>query len=192
MLSTFTAPDGTLITDYAGEIGSDIWSQQSSYVPATNATISGNGLYFPAIPAAYRANGVPPSADYYVEAVLDFKTAVGVQNPGPAGRMDIAVNTMYFCRYHAGNLGWEMFKIVSGTATQLGTLVAAAFPTGETRALRLTMIGTTISMQVDGVTILSVTDSSISGAGRAGLRVGGTANAPTTGIHIASILARAA
>jgi len=104
--------------------------------------------------------------------------------------MDASANTMYFARYHSGNAGWELFKLVANVATQLGSTVPLAFPSGQQIALRLTMVDTTISMQVNGVTVVSVSDNAISAAGLAGFRQSGAANAAGTGIHIASILAR--
>lgn len=188
---TFTDADSTLISAHVGEIGAS-WSAQATYTATPVPTISGNGVYYPAVSACQRASGVPNSANYYVETELNFKSVVGVLNPGPSGRMDATLNTMYFCRYHSGNLGWELYKIVNNAATQLGSLVPAAFPAGQIRRLRLTMMDKQISMQVDGATVLAVTDTSISAAGRAGFRVGGIANAPSTGIHINSIIGLAA
>ena len=70
---------------------------------------------------------------------------------------------------------WTLYKIVSGTFTQLATGNSGTGFTlarGTYRRFTLSCIGTTISASVDGTTLASVTDSSITAAGKAGL-IGG-------------------
>lgn len=191
LFDTFTDTDGTLITAHTGEIGAT-WTVQNGYAPATAPTIASNGLYAPVVPAAYYASGVPASANYCVESVLNFRSSVASDTTGPAGRITIGANTMYFCRYNVAAGGWQLQKLVTGTITQLGSTVTEAFPTGQIRTLGLLMVGDTITMRLDGADILVRTDSAITDAGRAGFRIAGAAESSTTGIHIAAISARAA
>lgn len=191
MLDSFTDADGTLITSHTGEIGAT-WTVQNGYAPATAPTIASNGLYAPVVPAAYYASGVPSSANYYVECELNFRSSAAGDTNGPAGRVTVGANTMYFCRYNVAAGGWQLQKLVTGTITQLGSTVAESFPTGQTRRLGLLMMGDTITMRLDGVDILVRTDASISAAGRAGFRTAGGTQSSTTGMHINSIMARGA
>lgn len=191
VLDTFTNADATLITAHTGEIGAS-WTVQNGYAPATAPTIADNGLYGPAVPAAYYASGVPASANYYVECDVNFRSSVAGDTTGPAGRIVIGANTMYFARYNVAAGGWQLQKLVTGTITQLGSTVTEAFPTGQTRRLGLLMVGDTITMRLDGADILVRTDAAIAAAGRAGFRIAGATQSSTTGMHIASILARSA
>ncbi len=66
---------------------------------------------------------------------------------------------------------WLLYKIVADVYTLLasGSLV---FPRGTFHVFRLSTIGSTISAMMDGVQLASVTDTSITGPGQAGL-IGG-------------------
>lgn len=183
---SFADTDATLLTAHTGEAGAT-WTAHPVYAATPRPTITANGVYFPALPQCLVASGSPPNADYFVEMAMDFKTVVGTLNVGPAGRIDPSVNTMYWARYHSGNLGFELYKTVANTTTILGEIVPYAFPTGTTHVLRLTMVGSVISLDVDGVNLITVTDTAITAAGKAGFRAGGTVNAAGTGIHVVSV-----
>jgi hypothetical protein len=186
MLDTFTDADGTNITSHTGETGAT-WTLITGYAPATPSKISSNRLYTTTTNGGYQASGTPASADYYVEAVISYLSNIAGDSCAICGRIDPAANTQYFARYGNTAGGWQLFKVVAGTPTQLGSTVAAAFPTGD-KTLRLTMQGTTIKLSVDGVDQITVTDSAISGAGLAGVRMT-TVQTSTTGAQVNSIKA---
>lgn len=108
----------------------------------------------------------PADADYTVEADL-----VAVSTPsditGVIGRMDTTVATFYLLRMNGGTL--QLYKSISGTFTLLGSYVEG-FTIGQTKALKLEMIGTAIKGYIGGVERVSVVDSSITAAGKAGVR----------------------
>jgi lysophospholipase L1-like esterase len=187
MLDTFTDADGTDITSHTGEAGAT-WSLITGYAPATPSKITSNRLYTTTAQGGYKASGTPPTADYYVEGVVRYLTNLASDSVGIAGRIDPAANTMYFGRYGNTAGGWQLFKVIAGAATQLGSTVTASFPTGLDKTLRLVMQGTTIKLLVDGVEVISATDSAISTAGFAGVRMT-TTQTTTTGAHVASITA---
>jgi len=63
----------------------------------------------------------------------------------------------------------KLYKVVANTKTQLGSTVVISFTRGSPRRLRVTDIGTAIVVYFDGVSVISVTDSSITSAGKVGL-----------------------
>lgn len=132
--------------------------------------------------------GTPASADYEVSGDLFAKeTDGGASSAGVVGRVDTAANTCYHWRYGGGTTdGWQLFKFVGGTATQLGSTSSQSLTDETAYAHKLRMVGTTIEgyKQGSGSPTVSVTDSAISAAGKAGMRWVGTGELNTTGLHI--------
>jgi hypothetical protein len=185
---TFSGTTGTAITSLTPATGG-AWSVQSGFSPASPNAIdtAGTALYSPTSSGSYQNAATPPSANYYVEAVMTMLSSVSADNVSITGRADTASNTLYFAGYSVTAGGWRLFKVVAGTATQLGTTQTDAWSSGS-RTVRLTMTGTTIALAVGGSTLISVTDTAISAAGKAGVRYG-LAQGPSSGIHINSIVA---
>jgi len=133
-------------------------------------------------PGAVYASGTPANANYYVECdYIIFSDIVGA---GLTARQSTSDLTMYLTRYESG--AYLLAKFVAGAYTWLGGYTINHV--GTTHKLRLTVNGTTISVDVDGVTRISVTDSSIAAAGKAGLTAG-AANDAGTGKHIDNFVA---
>ena len=167
------------------------WTRHGSVAQAMQ--LSGEGrLKIPTTvnaDALYYASAVPASADYEVEAVLTAVNGVDdgggvVWNLGPAVRIDTAAKTCYMAglRWN-GNppgvpAGSTVFlgKAVAGVITVLGAIgVTNGAPTVVLKA-----VGTTLVLTVGGQ-VLTVTDSSISTAGRPGI-FGNQKNADNTWI----------
>lgn len=131
----------------------------------------------------------PPSADYSVSCDLVWNSSISTQFTGVAIRMDPTVNTMYFGRYSA-SAGWQLYKSIAGTVTQLGKSVAESFSSG-TKNLKVVAQGATISLynEGDATPVITVTDTSITAAGYAGIRAGGGSALQTSGIHITNFSA---
>jgi hypothetical protein len=71
----------------------------------------------------------------------------------------------------------RIFKRVAGTFTQLGSTATIAFTRNTQHTFSFEANGTSLVAKFDGVTAVSVTDSSITAAGKVGLRAGsGSAN----------------
>ncbi len=182
---TFTDTSETSILSHSPEVGG-AWLLQTGYSPATNAKIDpANRLYAPLGNSCYYNAAVPGSDDYYVEANLDCLSALASDNVGITGRASTSANTMYLARYSRLAGAFNLLKLVAGVATTLGSFTQT-FTSGS-RKIRLTMIGTTISVKLDDVEVISVTDSAIA-SGMAGVRYG-TNQTTTTGIHINDITA---
>lgn len=159
---TMTGTNWTSITSRTGELGAT-WT--------THGTYSGlwrlfGGRAYCEVPGIVYASGIPASADYVVEC--DYYMASDVAAIGIAGRIQTGSNTAYYTYYNGGEL--VLAKVVSGAITSLNAIPGGIMSVGNTYRLKLSMIGTTIKSIVNGVEYISVTDSSITLAGRAGLR----------------------
>jgi len=184
LFDSFTDADNTVITAHTPEVGGS-WVVQPGTAPPTANLITSNRLRADANSGIYQAAGTPPTADYYVEARLR-RMGTGSARVGVAGRMSTSANTFYFAHWSSVATGWQLFKTVAGTSTQLGSTSSAAFNVGDEHTVRLTMDGSTIAMSVDGVELVSVTDTAITADGRAGVRFAENASA-SNGIHMDQI-----
>lgn len=131
----------------------------------------------------YYHSGSPAGADYSVSADLHFLTyRGGGGHMGVAGRIDTAANTLYMARYFSP--GWQLYKGVSGTFTQLGSTSSEEVSAASTINIKLEMIGTAIKLYNygSGTALISATDSAISAAGKAGIRCGAVGS-DSDGIH---------
>lgn len=192
LLDTFTEP-GTGAIDlntHTGEIGAS-WTKHphANYTTAYALSLD-NDLIYSSATAMYYASAVPPSADYYVEAEFELLSAV-TQNVAVCARVLTTDDTMYFARLNNG-AAWQMFKRVGGTATSLGSGSTNQLPgVGGIKTGRLVVDGDQISFYVNGtLEIGPITDTSISAAGRVGVRNAGSSTA-TTGAVLTSIRAGA-
>lgn len=181
---TFTEASGAPLLDaHVGETGAT-WTKHpnagtgtvtvpSAIDRARGATSGGMLLY--------TASGSPAGANYDVDATFVFVTDTTAAM-GVVGRATASGQTDHYLAWYDQNVDqWELWAIVAGTATLLGT--HAQTLSAGTYALKLEMRGTAIKVYIDGVLRISVNDSSISAAGKAGLRARGSAT-NTTGLHI--------
>lgn len=181
---TFTGTEGAELSAYDAA-----WTRHTSYT--INSEIAANRVRQSASlgSSAYWHSGTPANADYSVSADLFFKeTNGGSGSAGPIGRADTAANTFYHARYFgSASDAWQLYKFVAGTATLLGSSAQAI--TDETsHNCVLRMVGTTIELYKDGegTALISVTDSAITAAGKAGFRFFDNTTTPSdvVGIHI--------
>lgn len=135
---------------------------------------------------------LPPSADYDVEADFVFLTDTTVERVGIIGRASSSARTFYMARIYnvgASTSNVQLFKAVAGTFTQLGSNYA--INSSGTYNIRLSMSGSTIKVFVDDVERISVTDSSVTAAGRIGLYTSSDTqtHSDTTGFHVDNLTA---
>jgi hypothetical protein len=112
-------------------------------------------------------SGTPSSADYSVSATIHIKSSVG--STGVAGRISTTAKTYYCVYIEQGTGKLVLIKWVNGVLTRLGSVSASSYGIGD-HTLTLDMVGTTIRALIGGVEILNQTDSSITAAGKAGIR----------------------
>lgn len=133
----------------------------------------------------YTHSATPPTADYDVQADFYVVTNLTSDGSGILGRADATVSagndTYYYAQYINSSGQWSLDKAVAGVFTNLGTYTQA-LSTSTAYALKLEMRGTTIKLYVDSVERISVTDSDISAAGKAGLY--GNRSGDATGYHL--------
>lgn len=146
----------------------------------SNRLCSGPG----AVASCYTSTAAP-SADYTVTAVIEVLTVPGNCEAGVIGRMDPATSYYYLAQYKDSG-AWNLYKAAPGFSL-LGTF--AFTPAVGTYTLDLVMVGSAVSLVVDGVTRVSATDTDVTLAGRVGTwNVNSTAG---VGAHLESVVATA-
>jgi hypothetical protein len=122
--------------------------------------VSGSGTSY--------VNMTPTSADYSVSGLCTVTTG-GICKM--EGRVSTGVATFYEAVFLNGT-GVQLYKLVSGAVTQLGSTYSGV--TTGAHTIGLSMIGTSISASVDGVPVITATDSTITAAGVPALSVTST------------------
>ncbi len=176
----FTGVAGTELSAYnaawvqhsASGAGADARISDANRLRSTGAT-GGTACYY------HTAN--PASADYWVSADI-YEASDANHGAGVIARCATADKRMYFARWNSAGATdvVQLYKFdAAGTPTQLGSDFNANFTTGATRNLKLECIGTAIKVYIDGsgTASISVTDSDITAAGKAGVRLGFTGSA---------------
>ena len=180
---SFTGSDGTTLSTHDAA-----WSLHPSY--SGLCQIAANRLRPSSTStSAYYHSGTPASADYSVSSDLFAKdTDAGNSYTGVIGRVSTSANTFYMARYSGGAIdGWELFKFVAGTATQLGSTSSQSLTDETSHNIKLEMVGTAIKLYKEGSgsALLSSTDSAITSAGKAGIRsLNGVDPGDATGLHL--------
>jgi hypothetical protein len=149
------------------------WTKHSNFACTTNINVEADSdTAFPLATSetcVYYASPTPPDASYDVQAdlvvVSDADAFMGV-----ICRMNTSGNLAgYQGRHDSVSNLWEI--VVSdgaGGETQLGTF-AQTTSAGNTYTVKLSCIGSAIKLSVNGVERISVTNSTISSAGQAGV-----------------------
>ncbi|QHW35644.1 discoidin domain-containing protein (plasmid) [Paenibacillus rhizovicinus] len=107
------------------------------------------------------------SEDADIEIVTDEQA-----NGGILARLKDLNNTyMLAISDRTGSFGLQIYKRVSGTWTSLANTTEPAFTRGVKTTIRFTVTGNVLKAYLNGVEKLSVTDASITGSGRSGLRI---------------------
>jgi hypothetical protein len=163
---TFTATNGTALASHAPETGGAWVDDQPGFV------LNGNRVNSKIMFGDLRSHNVkaPPSADYQVSMDLVWSGATSDVALGVVGRGNGAQfrGTGYQAFYDASRGRWELIKLTGYNQTSLGTY-AQPYVAGQTHTLTLGMVGSAITVSVDGVTRISVTDTSISAINNAGI-----------------------
>ena len=184
-VDSMTDTDGVSHTAHVGEQGA-AWATYPGYavlgaVKTNRMRGTGSADYAYGI-----ASGTPGSADYAVSADLVLVTNTD-DAFGLLARADDTVsagNDTYY--YAAGQNGagpdpWIIYKAVTGVFTELGSY-SQANAGGTTYAVRLSLLGTSLKLFLDGVERVSVSDSAITAAGNTGYYL--QTSDDTTGFHL--------
>lgn len=135
----------------------------------------------------YRYTGATPSsADYSVSVDVYVASTLATSCAGVLGRASASGDTFYLARTVQGT-GYQMFKCVSSSYTQLGSTSTKTFSGSTTYNVKLEMNGTAIKTYVEGsgTSSISATDSAITAAGYSGIyKYEASSGSDTTGHHI--------
>lgn len=192
---TFTEASDTNLQSHTGETGAT-WTLHPSYSGTMLVNGSLDRVYLnTAAAAAYTSSGVPPSADYCVEAPIRRVTQIA--NNVSIGMWSTSADTALILR--ANDTGaafqWEVIDRTTGSNVILngGAAVSGSnAPTigGAAVTMKICRAGTTVTVFANGVqdTALNSTTGNTA-TGRAGIRISGQATS-TTGMHIDSLTAQ--
>lgn len=122
----------------------------------------------------YTLEGTYVDADYEISSNIAFAGGDSSYTRSMGLRVQDA-NNMYLLRY--GGTTMVMYKRVSGTWSTIGTASGVNLVNNLTspyigQSVSFSAVGTTLTAKVDGVTKLTVTDSSITATGKAGIGLG--------------------
>lgn len=168
---SLTDTDGKLITAHAGEVGAT-WTLLNG--PASVGKIFGNRLVASPLnsdTSRYSASGTPPSADYDVSVDIIPHISQATAQAGVMGRIGDANNFYQADYYWPGGGAWRLYKMIAGTWTSLGSF-PQVLTADQSYRLTLRMVSSSIKLMVDGVERISVTDTSLAAAGKAGVLIG--------------------
>lgn len=135
-------------------------------------TAAGRGQPTSSSTCVYVMSPAPADADYTVSGGVYCATDTGQVY---LVARQTGASTYYYAGYFKSLARWQISKIVNGTTTQIGTTTAlAGLTVGQTYAVQLDVQGTSLTLRVDGVVVAEATDSAITAAGAAGVRVAGS------------------
>ncbi len=163
---SFTGTQFTELSAYSG-----VWSKQNGYT--ANLMLGAGGTYMISNDnvniGCYQHSGSPASADYEVSGTITKQPqSTTPARTGVCARMQAGVHTLYFAIYSHDVTNIRLFKVVSGTQTQLGS--SYTYTLTGSAALKLVVNGSSISVALDGSTVIGpVTDTDIPSAGKAGV-----------------------
>jgi hypothetical protein len=164
LTDSFTDAAGTALIAHPADVGST-WTQDT----AGALTIQGSALTCSASSARSALNGASaPGSDYSVSCSLLIAYYGDGDRAGVYGRLDGPLQNGYLAIWNDSTGSYELYSLVSSVPMLIGSQAAPLQTTGSFR-IELRMVGTTISVYVDNVLLISVTDSSVSAPGGAGL-----------------------
>jgi len=179
VFDTFTDPNGTALTGHTSET-SATWDN-NPYAGTGTITIQNNRIYSNQAFGTYYVSNYAPvlnatlSADLYVASNATYAAS------GLTLRQSITDATMYVFRYKLSEGAWVLEKLVSNVVSNLGSY-PATLTVGQTYHMTFVINGSTLNGFVNGVNILTVTDTSISTPGYIGVRL--YYGSSTTGYHL--------
>lgn len=163
--------------DFAGTSNQELalhnakWSKVSGFADDLKTGVQGEYMYAPAGRGVYQHADAPSGADYSVFAKLCIRNTSGVTNPviGVAGR--IQTTGLYAGLYFFNNKTIRLLKYQSSTWTQIGSSYDATglFDAGVVNNFELRMVGSTISLHLNGTQVISQTDTAFVAKGLAGI-----------------------
>lgn len=158
-----------LLENHTGGLGAT-WTLRSTLT----ATVNSNNDYVVKTDgtvgmARYHTSGIPPSAEYDVSVALRVVDATKSGSVGITGRYSTSAQTYYVIRNN-NNTGFSFYKVIAGVYTYLGQYLTT-LNTGQVFTIRLEIRNAYKKVFIDSVERISVSDNSITDAGRAGVEL---------------------
>jgi chitodextrinase len=173
---SFTGANATVLASHTPEVGS-AWVDDQAGIKILNNKIEGINFG----DSRSHNSTVINSANYDVSADITVNQTGWGNKAGVRGRSGAGnLANAYEAYYNESTGSWRLDKWVGFAVTNIGSFVQS-FPLGTTKNLKLSMQGSTITVYIDGIARITVTDNSISSAGSAGVYISG-------GIHDGMLL----
>lgn len=192
LTDTFTDTSGTALNAHTSDSGHS-WSRNTAFAATAIPFVSNaNTIVGPTTGASsgMYSSVTPASADYSVTGVVKMLSSNTNDVAGVTARGSTTAKSYYEARYLVGT-GWQLNRVVANVRTQIGSTYTGDAPAvGTLRTVKLTVNGSTISMDVEGVQRATGTDTQFVTAGVIGLLLtsgGGGSN--TTNLHLDSLTA---
>lgn len=169
---TFTGANGTRLDAHTSDSGAT-WSYRTGAFDSNFTLSNGRCINANAVGTA-KASVVASSPDYSVSLdVYVAGTSAGTR-AGVCARCSFSAvleTTTYLFQIYAAGGGWQLYKIIADSATQLGSTVSQTLTAGTTHRLEIRVSGNQISGYVNGVLKIGpITDTAITEAGSPGIR----------------------
>ena len=193
---SFTDTAGTNLRSHDGETQCDWQKPYTAGNPADLKINSSGRLYYSFQnedgfttngSEHFTSNYTPPTADYAIEATI--YSASSTSDTVEFYLRASLPYTFYAAQFSQGDSTWRVRKQIGGSSTSLGSwAMSGGIPPGESCDLRFEASGSILKLYVDGVLVLSMSDSSIA-SGFVGLRIdpgfGGGPGGPILEIGVA-------
>ena len=171
---SFSEAADTALASHTPETGG-AWAAYGSPYSATASVIAAEGRVAgssSSSSALYTNAVTPPSADYLIEAVVRFTSSTG-KRVGIAARYSASGTENGYLVYFDGSY-WVLRRVVAGVSTDLGSYYGSSSLNTD-YVLRFEVFATMLTVSIDGIARIFVSDASITAAGRVGalLRSGG-------------------
>lgn len=176
----------TAITAHTSDSGAT-WTRHPSYT-TTVISIDDAGRVYSGSGSGgvVLASVIPSSSHQVMEADFVSLSAPSGSAAGIAVRADATADTRYHFRRILSSNTWRLDKIVAGTQTTLGASAASSLVATQVYRMKLEANGSTITGSIDGVAVVTVTDTEITNVGRFGiLAVGAGGN--SVGYHMDNV-----
>jgi hypothetical protein len=184
LIDDFTDTNATALTSHTGQVGAtwtlpgtESGTTASIFAGGTTASSQLRNSGSATATGHYLSSGTPPSADYWVRATWRIYTVPNERASGITLRTDSTCANCYLVQYNTDLDVWQLFKKVAGAFSQLGSNVAQTLTLGAIYELYFSIVGNQIDFTVDGVSKFSTTDSSVTSAGKVGIRISTNATA---------------
>ena len=167
VFDTFTGADGTALASHLPNVGGT-WLDD----------VPGNRILGTHLEAANFAGGrshnatMPASADYEVSVDVTMNITGYANMAGVEGRVQTDLggigNSKYEAYFSEGTRTWYLDKWTGWSPTNLASYPDPGFTSG-TKTLKLGLVGTAITVYVNGTPVIRVADSSVSAPGYPGI-----------------------